>query len=274
MKRKRFTIAAKTDIGNIKKINQDNLLCKSGKVENNEFGLFIVCDGVGGLSKGEIASTSVIEHFDSWCNNELIELLSNNLIDSNTIKNSICNNLYKVNQNLISFSNEQNIKLGTTTTILFVLNKKYYIAHIGDSRVYIVNKKLKQLTEDHTYYAKLMKEGNIEKARKTKKSILTQCIGVKDHINIYLSEGNLNKNSTFILCSDGFYNKLDKKITKKICKLKKKNQKKLKKHCDKLVDNIKAKGERDNITLIAVNVSIKKDKLINKIKMKFLGGKK
>lgn len=274
MKRKKFVIASKTDIGNVKKINQDNFLCKNGNFEGHEFGLFIVCDGVGGLSRGEIASSMVTQHFDLWFDNELMELISNNLTDSNTIKNSICNNLYKVNQNLMNFSIEENIKLGTTTTILFILDKKYYIAHIGDSRVYMVDKNIHQLTEDHTYYEQLIKEGNIEKARTTKKSILTQCIGVKKNINIYLNEGNLNKKSTFILCSDGFYNKLDKKIIKNIYKLKNKRQKKLQKHCEKLVDNIKVKGERDNITLIALNVINKNDRLTDIIKKKFLGGKK
>lgn len=270
MSEMKLVVGAKTDIGNIKKINQDSFLYKIGSFNESDFGLFVVCDGVGGLSKGEIASSKVIEIFNNWWNKEVKNLIKN-LCNDEIVKQSIEETIHNANKELISFSKFNNVQLGTTVTVLFLINNKYYIAHVGDSRVYKIEKNVEQLTEDHTYYAKLLKEGNYEKAKTVKKSILVQCVGIKEDIEIYHSIGEINKTCTFLVCSDGFYNRMDNKKLKKLFKIKNINQDSLQDLCNQSIEEVKRLGERDNITLLSINTRMKKN-ILKKFRTNLLGG--
>lgn len=269
MKKFKITVGAKTDIGNVKQVNQDALLCKIGSMNNNEFGLFVVCDGLGGLEYGEVASKKTTEYFEEWWNTNIKTILQTN--DSEKlIRESLEEVLIKSNREIIQLSNEINSKIGTTASVLFILNKNYYILHIGDSRIYEINKNMIQLTEDHSQYEMLRKQG-IKNLQNVKKNVLTQCIGVNDKLDIFYKKGKISKNTNFLICSDGLHNKMDKESV--INKFNNKNSKNfrtkdLQEICEKLIDEVKEKKERDNITAIAINVRQKR----NKRKNNFLPG--
>ena len=269
MKKFKITVGAKTDIGNVKQVNQDALLCKIGSMNNNEFGLFVVCDGLGGLEYGEVASKKTTEYFEEWWNTNIKTILQTN--DSEKlIRESLEEVLIKSNREIIQLSNEINSKIGTTASVLFILNKNYYIVHIGDSRIYEINKNMIQLTEDHSQYEMLRKQG-IKNLQNVKKNVLTQCIGVNDKLDIFYKKGKISKNTNFLICSDGLHNKMDKESV--INKFNNKNSKNfrtkdLQEICENLIDEVKEKKERDNITAIAINVRQKS----NKRKNNFLPG--
>ena len=150
-----------------------------------------------------------------------------------------------------------NSKLGTTATALFIINKEYYIVHIGDSRVYNLDKKIKQLTEDHTHYEMVRRQGRLKELKNIKKNVLTQCVGVNKDLKIYFNKGKVKNNTTFIVCSDGFYNKMnEKKVCKKL-RFKKLEGDSLQEYCEEFVDEVKQNGERDNITLITIKVKLR-----------------
>lgn len=269
MKKFKITVGAKTDIGNVKQVNQDALLCKIGSMNNNEFGLFVVCDGLGGLEYGEVASKNTTEHFEEWWNTNIKTILQTN--DSEKlIRDSLEEVLIKSNREIIQLSNEINSKIGTTASVLFILNKNYYIVHIGDSRIYEINKNMIQLTEDHSQYEMFKKQG-IKNLQNVKKNVLTQCIGVNDKLDIFYKKGKISKNTNFLICSDGLHNKMDKESV--INKFNNKNSKifrtkDLQEICENLIDEVKEKNERDNITAIAINIRQKS----NKRKKSFLPG--
>ena len=269
MKKFKITVGAKTDIGNVKQVNQDALLCKIGSMNNNEFGLFVVCDGLGGLEYGEVASKKTTEYFEEWWNTNIKTILQTN--DSEKlIRESLEEVLIKSNREIIQLSNEINSKIGTTASVLFILNKNYYIVHIGDSRIYEINKNMIQLTEDHSQYEMLKKQG-IKNLQNVKKNVLTQCIGVNDKLDIFYKKGKISKNTNFLICSDGLHNNMDKESV--INKFNNKNSKifrtkDLQEICENLIDEVKEKKERDNITAIAINVRQKS----NKRKKSFLPG--
>lgn len=269
MKKFKITVGAKTDIGNVKQVNQDALLCKIGSMNNNEFGLFVVCDGLGGLEYGEVASKNTTEHFEEWWNTNIKTILQTN--DSEKlIRESLEDVLIKSNREIIQLSNEINSKIGTTASVLFILNKNYYIVHIGDSRIYEINKNMIQLTEDHSQYEMFKKQG-IKNLQNVKKNVLTQCIGVNDKLDIFYKKGKISKNTNFLICSDGLHNKMDKESV--INKFNNKNSKifrtkDLQEICENLIDEVKEKNERDNITAIAINIRQKS----NKRKKSFLPG--
>lgn len=258
----KLSIGVTTDKGNVKKVNQDAFLCKVGSIGENEFGLFVVCDGLGGLEQGEVASRRTIKNFNEWWNQDLKEILKSDDID-NLIKTSLENVITKSNEEIIQYSEMINARLGTTATALFIINKEYYIVHIGDSRVYKVDKKIKKLTEDHTHYEMVRKQGKLKELKNIKKNVLTQCIGVNKDLNIYFNKGKVKNNTTFIVCSDGFYHKMnEKKVCKKL-KSKKLEGDSLQEYCEKFVDEVKHNGERDNITLITIKTKLKR---VNKFK--------
>ena len=269
MKKFKITVGSKTDIGNVKQVNQDALLCKIGSMNNNEFGLFVVCDGLGGLEYGEVASKKTTEYFEEWWNTNIKTILQTN--DSEKlIRESLEDVLIKSNREIIQLSNEINSKIGTTASVLFILNKNYYIVHIGDSRIYEINKDMIQLTEDHSQYEMLKKQG-IKNLQNVKKNVLTQCIGVNDKLDIFYKKGKLSKSTNFLICSDGLHNKMDKQSV--INKFNNKNSKNfrtkdLQEICENLIDEVKEKKERDNITAISINVRQKS----NKRKNNFLPG--
>ena len=222
-----------------------------------------MCDGLGGLEHGEVASRRTIKNFNEWWNKDLKEILKSDDID-NLIKISLENVITKSNEEIIEYSEMINSKLGTTVTALFIINKEYYIVHIGDSRVYNLDKKIKQLTQDHTQYEMVRRQGKLKELKNIKKNVLTQCVGVNKDLKIYFNKGKVKNNTTFIVCSDGFYNKMnEKKVCKKL-KSKKLEGDSLQEYCEEFVDEVKQNGERDNITLITIKIKLRN---INQLKV-------
>lgn len=253
-------VVVKTDKGTVKKINEDNFLIKVAKVNDKEFGLFAICDGLGGLSNGDLASKKMVLALERWWNSK-IKLIINSSLDDKDILIEFSLVTREVNRELIQYSKENNVKLGTTASILFVFKKKFYICHIGDSRIYTVDNEIKALTKDHTYYNDLISKGKFNEAKTVKKSILTQCIGSSISIKPHFIVGNLPKDVLFILCCDGFYNKLS---SKEILNMKEELYETsdygyMGQICTKYIELVKSKGERDNITVLAIKYSIEKD---------------
>ena len=256
----------RSDKGNIKKVNQDAYLCKIDIINGHKVGLFVVCDGLGGLKYGEVASSKTVEKFNLWFEKDLKEILKAYNCDD-VIKESIEQIIKKSNSEIIEFSNRMGTKVGTTATVLFIINNKYYICHIGDSRVYKIDRRFVQLTEDHTQYEMFKKKGKISELKYIRKNVLTQCIGVNENLNIYVNKGYIKRESNFILCSDGFYNKMNKyKINKKL-KNKYINKDLIEECCESFIEDIKKRKERDNITLLIVKVKFNKSSLLYRLKI-------
>lgn len=253
MCRIKLEVDAKTDVGQVKKVNQDNILVRVGELSGTEFGLFIICDGVGGLDAGELASYTAVKIFNDWWNTEFYKTLSPRR-EVNII-NELNQLLFKANEEILKISAERKAKIGTTASVLLIIGENYYISHIGDSRIYLYSKnKIKQLTEDHSLVNMQIKSGRItaKEAKMSKqKNILLQCLGSSKDIEIYNTCGTINYSNTFLLCCDGFYNKLEDKELVKLSKQfrKEDNNELLKKY----IDLVKLRGERDNISIITVN---------------------
>ncbi|MBU5317214.1 serine/threonine-protein phosphatase [Clostridium bornimense] len=256
METERIEVVVKSDKGVIKQINEDNFIIKVGQIDGKDFGLFALCDGLGGLEKGEVASKKMVSALEVWWHSRIGIFLGNNVEDKSLLI-ELRNVLIKVNKELFDYGKENNIRLGTTASILLILKGKFYICHIGDSRIYVINESVKKLTEDHTYYNQLLKEGNIEKSKTVKRSILTQCVGVGDNIKPNFFVGKLSKKATFVLCSDGFYNKMKDEdfIEMKNDLYEGSDYGYMGEVCASFIEKIKARGEKDNISVIAIKYS-------------------
>lgn len=247
-------IGAASDIGNTKEVNQDNILVKIGEHKGREFGLFLVCDGLGGLTKGEVASLIAVKTFKSWWE-EKLEALIKNKNDIEILK-SLEDTVRIANKLILNYAKENNCKVGTTITGLFLYGSDYYIVNVGDSRIYKFENNISQETEDDSYVAMKVKnkEMTIEEARTSKyKNLLLQCVGSKEEIQVYKKKGEIKHAKAFLLCSDGFYNKFSEKEMKDYIKFINKQgnaDSTVQKTVSEMVQIVKGRKERDNISLI------------------------
>lgn len=207
MNNKKFEYGILSECGLVRKINQDRILIKIGEKGLLEFGMFVIADGMGGHDYGEIASTIAITELANWWDNTLISIIHSRDNIWPLIKSSLLAEFKNINY-IITECKYNNVKMGTTLTVLFVYGDKYIIVHVGDSRIYVRdNNRLNQLTKDHTVIASELRNGlNKDLTINTSKSKLTQCIGIINNIYPYCKVSIIPRNNIFLVCSDGLYN--------------------------------------------------------------------
>ncbi len=239
---------AATDIGLQRAMNQDSYHC------SRDFGapyLYIVADGMGGHNGGEVASRIAVDTVKSFIENNFKDpqYINNRLVmirDAIIEANSVIYNLAMVDMGLRG--------MGTTLTMAMIEDKKVYIGHIGDSRMYLMrNGKCRKLTEDHSLVAQLIKNGSISPEEGNchpQKNIITKALGVDMELDMELNTENLWEGDTLLLCTDGLTNMLNLKEIVGICSIDEEPRIITK----MLVDEANMKGGRDNITAIVVKV--------------------
>ncbi len=256
MRKRGFSIGALSDIGYVKKTNQDRILIKIGEEAHGEFGIFVVADGMGGLTAGDKASEIVITEFKKWWNTRLSIILNNS--SQNNIKiidKELDDLVFKINDKIIRFSHEINCRVGTTLSMLFIFKDKFIIKHVGDSRIYKINKEIVKLTEDHSWIAEQVRQGKMseEDARNHPRShVLLQCIGVKESVEVFRRKGEVLEEDVFLLCSDGFYNLLLKDEILDAVEEYKENDEDIQNKVEKLMEKVKVRGAVDNASAILI----------------------
>ena len=127
-----FLIASHTDVGIKKKTNQDAYMIKEAQTEQGKVCFCVLCDGMGGLSNGELASANVIRAFEQWFETDFPEVVSDFRFDEIKITwNQITNEL---NHRLAEHVAGTGRRMGTTVVALLLLKDRYYIMNVGDSR--------------------------------------------------------------------------------------------------------------------------------------------
>ncbi len=249
-----------TDIGSTKQVNQDSL---SVKIVNSPMGKIvfaIICDGMGGLEQGELASKEVVITLNQWFQSTFAKMVATDLVSETNIFREWTKQIETMNQRLAQYAKEQGIMLGTTLTMLLIYQDKYYICHVGDSRIYCLGQKLEQLTVDHTLVAQEVRMGMLTKEQAKKdprKSILLQCVGASEVIEPQFEVGFIREDATFILCSDGFVHELTENEISRYFRpdiLLNKNY--ISEVCENMVRLAMDRGERDNITVVGIVVKM------------------
>lgn len=207
----RFISAAHTDVGIKKKSNQDSLCLKIAKTRFGEVCLAVMCDGMGGLQRGELASATVIRRFSRWFESELPPMLALGDFSMNMVKSSWERLITEQNDIVYRFGVNENIQLGTTLTALLIVNNKYITAQLGDSRAYCIDSALRQITQDQSVVARDVANGVItaDQAKKdSRRNVLLQCLGAAKNIRTEYSAGDVKAGTAYMLCSDGFHHEL------------------------------------------------------------------
>lgn len=250
-----FWVEYCTDVGIKKKTNQDSLMIKVTEYEDGEVLLAAVCDGMGGLDKGELASATLIRALETWFSNNYLEQ------EKPFHKQEVCDEwkqlFEETNQKLMRYGEENGVQLGTTVTVALVFsNGQYLIGHVGDTRAYRIGSQMLQLTEDHTLIAREMKRGNLtpeQAAVDTRRNVLLQCIGVNEYIEPQFVDGNLQKEEEILLCSDGFRHAVtSEEIFRMLQTGEMSGENRMKWALQELVEENKRRNETDNISAILI----------------------
>lgn len=248
-----FTAIADTDIGISRDTNQDSLLLKHAECHLGEVLLAVVCDGMGGLSKGEVASAAAVRAFSSWFDNELPFELEKQ--DMQNIGNRWSQMLKELNRKILEYSSDKNLSMGTTFTGILFVGNQFVIVHVGDCRVYHIASSLRQLTTDQTFVAREVSRGNMtpgQAALDKRRNMLLQCIGASDQIEPEVITGYGDK-GTYILCSDGFRHEItEAEIYEKLNPANLPDKRKMYANVKYLVKQVKARQEKDNISVILI----------------------
>lgn len=249
----RFLVTADTDIGTTKDTNQDSVLVKHAKYGGGEVLMAIVCDGIGGLVKGELASATVVRAFSRWFDNELPYELENP--DMKIIGEKWALMLKQLNVMILAHGQSKNIAMGTTFTGILFVDDRYVIAHVGDTRVYYIGKVLQQLTKDHTFVAREISKGTmtLEQAKTDKRrNMLLQCVGASEKIVPEIREGVCEKGA-YMLCTDGFRHKITElEMYESLNPVNFVNKEAMHSNSRYLIELVKQRKEKDNISVILI----------------------
>jgi protein phosphatase len=242
-----FTIGAITDVGKVRAINEDNLI-----VEEN-LGLFMVADGVGGQNAGEVASKMAVETIRSHLNDKENPLVGENREEFSQDTNRMLSGIRLTNSAIYEAGqrNSEQRGMGTTISSVFINGDVMSLAHVGDSRIYrIRGERLERLTMDHSMVEEQLKRGVIteEEAAESKyKNVITRALGAEEKIEIDADEEVLLDRDKILLCTDGLTDMVgDEEILRMILR----NGDDPQKACEQLVDVANGKGGMDNITVI------------------------
>ena len=232
-----------TDIGRKRKLNQD-FVYSSDEAVGNLKNVYIVADGMGGHQAGDYASKCTVEtmvrEIKGCFEQSPIRILSRAI----RIANDQVRRKAREDESLYG--------MGTTVVAATVLGKYLQVANVGDSRLYIINEEVRQITRDHSLVEEMVRMGGLDReaARNhPEKNIITRAIGARDTIEIDFFHEELKSGDLILMCSDGLTNMLeDEEIGRKL-----KTPGTIEERAERLIDAANQNGGRDNIAVILID---------------------
>lgn len=244
-----------TDVGITKRVNQDSLCIKQAQTSQGKILMAVICDGMGGMKSGEIASAMTVSAFSDWFLKELPTLLNDNLTE--VIEQQWNKLIITSNEKIRQYGIEHDIQLGTTVTAVLILeNGICYLSHVGDTRLYMINQKTEQITEDQTLVAREVRDGIItaeQAIADSRRSILLQCVGVSEKVYPFFGTYTYTAGMSFLLCTDGFWHGFEQNRMQYYCERKSWTSMEIEETLRFIVEQNKKNGEKDNITAILID---------------------
>lgn len=239
-----MNVYAKTDIGKTRETNQDAF--DTGYFNDGTVWA-VVCDGMGGVSGGQVAS--------SLCIDKTVNAIKRSYREDmtvNNVKNMLVSAINAANSYVFDESlKDRELKgMGTTIVAVVIINNIAVVAHVGDSRAYIVNDTIKQITKDHSYVQLLVDNGKItleEAENHPDKNIITRAIGIEGFVDVDVDIVDINDEDILLLCTDGLNGYVrDDDILKTVKEYGDSST-------EKLVETANLNGGHDNITVVLIS---------------------
>ena len=238
-------IAAKTDVGRMRLVNED---CYSVGELPGGFVWAVICDGMGGAVGGDVASQAAVRLISEAVTSSFQEHMS-----SRSVKNLLVTALDNANTRVFDLSqaNEDLMGMGTTVVAAILAGNRIYIAHAGDSRAYLCKSGgLMQLTKDHSVVQAMVDTGQItqdEAKVHPRKNLLTRVLGVSETLDADYCEEEFAPGGVLLLCTDGLTNCVDPDTLPEVL-----SRVEFGGLAEELVRLANQNGGTDNITVVAV----------------------
>lgn len=252
----RIKVGWATDVGRARRHNEDAALVITAAYDGDEvsppFGLFALADGMGGHQAGEVASSlaaRIVAH-DIVNHLYLPTLVRQGHSMDQSAPNEVLVNAVQAANNAVA---DQVPGGGTTLTCALVLGSQVYIAHVGDSRAYIVTKAngLDQITNDHSLVGRLVELGQLTRdgaATHPQKNVLYRAIGQRGALEVETHTRTISGGERLLLCSDGLWGMVsDTEIASIVT-----DAPSLQAACESLVAAANQAGGQDNITAVLI----------------------
>ncbi len=248
---------AATDVGRKRDHNEDNFLV------DKKLSLFVVADGMGGHASGEVASHVAVHEFRSVIDTHRDALAAYGRKEGSVSNEDILVMLEQAvqaaGQAIFHRGKDDAEKrgMGTTISALLLLGERAFVAHVGDSRVYMLRQKhVVQLTEDHSLVNELIKRGKVTRetfatsAYSAYKNAVTRAVGVYETVQVDTLDLEILPGDQFLLCSDGLHTYLDEEQLSEIL-----GGTQLTAIPQQFVDLANQRGGQDNITAVVLRIS-------------------
>lgn len=231
-----------TDVGKIRKVNQDMVFASTEPIGNLP-NLFVVADGMGGHKAGDLASKLTVE---------TIRDVVNELEDADPIS-VMGKAIHKANEVVLDKAREteEYQGMGTTVVVACIKDGMLYVANVGDSRLYVINKEIKQITRDHSLVEELVSIGQLDRkeARTNKnKNIITRAVGGMKVVMADYFELKLNEGDMIIMCTDGLTNMVEDDEIMRLVKQKAPIETRV----NNLIQCANNNGGRDNVGIVLI----------------------
>ncbi|MCI7106413.1 MAG: Stp1/IreP family PP2C-type Ser/Thr phosphatase [Lachnospiraceae bacterium] len=231
-----------TDTGILREMNQDYFFASDEPVGNLP-NLYIVADGMGGHKAGDYASRyttqRVVASVSRSLGEEPVTILKEAIATANKL--------------LIQEAAEDETKrgMGTTLVVATILEGKLYVANVGDSRLYLVDDDIHQITRDHSLVAEMVRMGEVDisEAREhPDKNIITRAIGAGENVEADFFEVELKSGIHIVMCTDGLTNMVEDSVIRDIVL----EDVPIEQRVEQLVDTANRQGGKDNITVMII----------------------
>ena len=230
----------RTDIGKKRAQNQDSIFFSDdpiGALPN----LYIVADGMGGHKAGDVASKTAIECVTEYVKestlNSTVSILKRAIIYAN-------DKIYRMSKENDDFNG-----MGTTFVAAVCEGNTLYAANIGDSRIYLINDEIKQISLDHSLVEELIRTGRLDRNKgrnHPEKNIITRALGIAEDVVTDFFEVDIEENDKILLCSDGLTNMLEDDEIKEVIF----ENDDISATVEKLIDRANYYGGKDNISVV------------------------
>jgi len=245
-----ITSAGATDVGRRRQVNQDCFLC------DDEIGLWVVADGMGGHAAGEVASREAVDTVFGMVKRGKPKISSADREASLRAATRLLEGAVQAATYMVYGMSELDADksgMGTTMTAMMSMGDVFVTAQVGDSRIYRVrNDNAEQLTEDHTLINWQLKQGIItqEEALTSKhKNVITRAVGNREYVQVDTTGVQVEAGDRYLLCSDGLHGYLELEEIPELVALGGQRA------VDELIDLANSRGGKDNITAVLVEVS-------------------
>jgi protein phosphatase len=241
MDRLKITVDGITDIGKVKQANQDKICLFP------QWNIFVIADGMGGHAGGGVASGIAADTIDRY----FTDNRDSNLLPSERLLSAIRESNLEIAGK--GASDKRYLGMGTTIVAMLIDWMTAHVAHVGDSRAYIIRDAgIRQITSDHSLVNQYVGNGLITKVQAKRhplKNVLTRALGMSGNIDVDLTSFKIEPNDIFILCSDGLTNMVwDEDILKTILSC----MDDIPLACRTLVNLANNNGGEDNISVVIV----------------------